>query len=78
VRMGTHVIAVVGATATGLESELAELGPAALHARLARLDPAAAAAILPSNGRRIVRAHWLDATAETLLDDARAAIMKDS
>ena len=39
-----------------LESELAELGAAALHARLARLDPAAAAAILPSNGRRLVRA----------------------
>ena len=29
---------------------------AALHARLAALDPAAATAILPSNGRRIVRA----------------------
>jgi len=39
-----------------LEGELAEIGAAALHARLARLDPAAAAAILPSNGRRIVRA----------------------
>ena len=39
-----------------LESELAELGPAALHARLATLDPAAAAAILPGDGRRIVRA----------------------
>ena len=39
-----------------LEDELAEVGPAALHARLARLDPAAAAAILPGNGRRIVRA----------------------
>jgi tRNA dimethylallyltransferase len=39
-----------------LESELAEVGPAVLHARLARLDPAAATAILPSNGRRIVRA----------------------
>jgi len=39
-----------------LEAELAEHGPAGLHARLARLDPAAAAAILPSNGRRIVRA----------------------
>ena len=39
-----------------LEGELAETGAAALHARLARLDPAAAAAILPSNGRRIVRA----------------------
>jgi tRNA dimethylallyltransferase len=39
-----------------LEAELAERGPAVLHARLAGLDPAAAAAILPSNGRRIVRA----------------------
>ncbi len=39
-----------------LEAELAVTGPAALHARLAALDPAAAAAILPSNGRRIVRA----------------------
>jgi tRNA dimethylallyltransferase len=39
-----------------LEAELAERGPAALHARLMGLDPAAAAAILPSNGRRIVRA----------------------
>jgi tRNA dimethylallyltransferase len=39
-----------------LEDELAERGPAPLHARLAAADPAAAAAILPSNGRRIVRA----------------------
>ncbi|HEX2822568.1 MAG TPA: tRNA (adenosine(37)-N6)-dimethylallyltransferase MiaA [Streptosporangiaceae bacterium] len=39
-----------------LEDELARLGPAALHARLATLDPAAASAILPGNGRRIVRA----------------------
>jgi tRNA dimethylallyltransferase len=39
-----------------LEAELAARGPALLHARLAALDPAAAAAILPSNGRRIVRA----------------------
>jgi tRNA dimethylallyltransferase len=39
-----------------LEAELAGSGAAALHARLARRDPAAAAAILPSNGRRIVRA----------------------
>jgi len=39
-----------------LESELTVAGPAAMHARLAREDPAAAAAILPSNGRRIVRA----------------------
>ena len=39
-----------------LEAELAAQGPAELHARLAALDPAAAAGILPSNGRRIVRA----------------------
>lgn len=39
-----------------LEEELAVAGPAALHARLASLDPTAAAAILPGNGRRIVRA----------------------
>jgi tRNA dimethylallyltransferase len=39
-----------------LEAELATAGAGALHARLAALDPPAAAAILPSNGRRIVRA----------------------
>ncbi|GAA0657755.1 tRNA (adenosine(37)-N6)-dimethylallyltransferase MiaA [Kitasatospora atroaurantiaca] len=39
-----------------LEDELAEAGSGALHLRLAALDAAAAAAILPSNGRRIVRA----------------------
>ncbi|MHB8452793.1 MAG: tRNA (adenosine(37)-N6)-dimethylallyltransferase, partial [Mycobacteriales bacterium] len=39
-----------------LEADLANLGPGALHDRLAARDPAAAAAILPSNGRRLVRA----------------------
>ena len=39
-----------------LESDLAADGPAALHARLAQADPDAAAGILPSNGRRVVRA----------------------
>ncbi|MGY1805186.1 tRNA (adenosine(37)-N6)-dimethylallyltransferase MiaA [Blastococcus sp. SYSU D00922] len=39
-----------------LEEELASVGAPALHERLAGLDPAAAAAVLPSNGRRIVRA----------------------
>lgn len=39
-----------------LEAELDMRGPGALHARLAAVDPAAAQAILPSNGRRIVRA----------------------
>jgi tRNA dimethylallyltransferase len=39
-----------------LEGELAAVGPDVLHRRLAASDPAAAAAILPSNGRRIVRA----------------------
>jgi tRNA dimethylallyltransferase len=41
---------------TRLEEELGAIGPAAMHERLAALDPAAAAAVLPSNGRRIVRA----------------------
>ncbi len=39
-----------------LYAELAERGAAALHARLATLDAAAARSILPSNGRRVVRA----------------------
>jgi tRNA dimethylallyltransferase len=39
-----------------LTSELDELGPTPLHARLAAIDPTAAGSILPSNGRRIVRA----------------------
>ncbi|HUW78445.1 MAG TPA: tRNA (adenosine(37)-N6)-dimethylallyltransferase MiaA [Candidatus Nanopelagicaceae bacterium] len=39
-----------------LELEAAELGATTMHQRLARLDPAAAAAILPGNARRIVRA----------------------
>jgi tRNA dimethylallyltransferase len=38
------------------EDRLAVEGPAALHARLAAQDPGAAAAILPTNGRRLVRA----------------------
>lgn len=39
-----------------LEEELTLRGSGALHARLAAADPEAAHAILPSNGRRIVRA----------------------
>lgn len=39
-----------------LEAELAEVGASALHERLTGLDPVAAEAILPGNGRRIVRA----------------------
>jgi len=39
-----------------LEEELARHGSGVLHARLAAADPEAAQAILPSNGRRIVRA----------------------
>lgn len=38
------------------EERLVAEGPRALHAVLAGLDPAAAAAIMPSNGRRLVRA----------------------
>ncbi|MCW2868564.1 MAG: tRNA delta(2)-isopentenylpyrophosphate transferase [Marmoricola sp.] len=39
-----------------LEAELAEVGHAEMHARLARVDPASAALVLPGNGRRVVRA----------------------
>ena len=39
-----------------LEDELTAVGAAGLHERLTALDPAAGATILPSNGRRIVRA----------------------
>jgi tRNA dimethylallyltransferase len=38
------------------ERELAEVGAEALHRRLAERDPEAAARILPTNGRRVVRA----------------------
>ena len=38
------------------EERLADIGVAALHAELARRDPAAAATILPTDGRRTVRA----------------------
>lgn len=41
---------------TRLEGELARVGAEALHARLATRDPVAATAILPTNGRRVVRA----------------------
>lgn len=46
----------VPAVRARLEAELAERGAPALHARLAEVDPQAAARILPGNGRRIVRA----------------------
>ena len=39
-----------------LEGELASVGAEALHDRLAELDPVAAAQVVPSNGRRVVRA----------------------
>ncbi|MET0187994.1 MAG: tRNA (adenosine(37)-N6)-dimethylallyltransferase MiaA [Pseudonocardia sediminis] len=39
-----------------LQAELDALGAEAMHRRLAERDPAAAADVLPSNGRRIVRA----------------------
>ncbi len=39
-----------------LEAELAEYGAQALHRRLHQLDPVAAGRIMPSNGRRLVRA----------------------
>jgi tRNA dimethylallyltransferase len=39
-----------------LEQELVELGPSAMHQKLAELDSTAASRIEPENGRRIVRA----------------------
>ena len=39
-----------------LTQELDAAGPLQLHARLAQVDPSAAASILPTNSRRIVRA----------------------
>jgi tRNA dimethylallyltransferase len=44
------------AVRAGYEAQLAELGAEALHRRLAELDPEAAARIIPTNGRRVVRA----------------------
>jgi tRNA dimethylallyltransferase len=41
---------------SALEAELAERGAAAMHARLLAVDEAAATAIGPHNGRRLVRA----------------------
>lgn len=38
------------------EQQLSDLGPSVMHARLQAIDPEAAAAIDPGNGRRIVRA----------------------
>jgi tRNA dimethylallyltransferase len=56
-----------------LEEELAAVGPGALHARLSAADPEAAARILPSNGRRIVRALEVN----TLTGGAFAARLPD-
>ena len=62
---GLYVDAVLGgfdfpgtdpALRAKLEERLDAEGPAVLHAELAALDPRSAEAILPSNGRRIVRA----------------------
>ena len=39
-----------------LEADLAEVGAATMHSRLREVDPAAAERILPTNGRRVVRA----------------------
>ena len=39
-----------------LEADLVRVGPGLMHRRLVEVDPAAAAAIGPSNGRRLVRA----------------------
>ena len=53
---GRTPVLVGGSGLYVLEAELAAVGPQVLHGRLAERDPAAAADVLPSNGRRIVRA----------------------
>jgi tRNA dimethylallyltransferase len=45
-----------GAVRRGFEDEADRLGPEALHARLAEVDPVAASRIEPGNARRTVRA----------------------
>ena len=45
-----------GSVRAGLEEEAERLGAAALHARLAELDPVAARRIEPANARRTIRA----------------------
>ena len=55
-----------------LEAEAAAIGAAALHARLAALDPAAAAAILPGNLRRTIRAlEVIDVTGRRFSEQSR-------
>lgn len=50
------------------KAELAARGPQALHAELAQRDPAAAAQILPTNERRLVRAlEVIDLTGEPFI-----------
>ena len=54
-----------------LEAELLERGPGLLHQRLRAVDPAAAEAIGPHNGRRIVRAlEVVELTGETFTPGA--------
>src|SRR5262249_7938972 len=49
-------VAPVPELRAALEAEAAAQGPAALHARLATVDPASAARIAPENMRRVIRA----------------------
>ena len=63
-----------------LEDELRDLGPEALHARLTRIDPDAAARIAPADRQRIVRAlEYFEQTGERIsrlqaqFDKGRAA-----
>ena len=57
------------------EDRLAQVGVAALHAELSRVDPAAGASILPTDGRRIVRA--LEVVELTGKDVVRHRIVAD-
>jgi tRNA dimethylallyltransferase len=54
----------------GLELELREIGPAAMHARLTRVDPGAARVIHPNNSRRVIRALEMTASGVSYADQA--------
>jgi tRNA dimethylallyltransferase len=53
----SDIPAIPGAAREEARRLLAELGPAALHARLAAIDPETAATLRPTDSQRIARAH---------------------
>jgi len=57
-----------------LQGQVEELGPAAAHARLATIDPAAAARIAPTDTRRVVRALELASLGSSLAPTGEDAL----